>query len=90
MEAIVKLLSAAFMFFLSAILSTILGLIIGWVVGWFFEDTILSFMSCLGIEGLKMWQIGASLGFIGCFFRNSVSINKNINSYAQKTKAKRN
>ncbi|MBQ9732578.1 MAG: hypothetical protein IJV97_05795 [Alphaproteobacteria bacterium] len=76
MEAIVKLLSIAFMFFLTAILSTILGLIIGWVVGWFFGDTILSFFSCLGIDGFKMWQIGAALGFIGSFFRNSVSVNK--------------
>ena len=61
--------------FLACILSTFLGAVAGWIVGLFFEESILNFFAALGISGLKMWQIGAALGFIGGFFK-STSINK--------------
>ena len=54
-------------------LGTLMGALSGWIIGWFFSETILGFFTALGVTGLKMWQIGASLGFIGGFFRTSVS-----------------
>lgn len=61
--------------FLACILSTLFGAFAGWVVGLFFEKSILHFFAALGISGLKMWQIGAALGFIGSFFKTT-NINK--------------
>lgn len=49
------------------------GAFSGWVVGLFFADTVLTFFSHLGINDLTMWQIGGSLGFIGGFFKTTVS-----------------
>lgn len=53
------------------IVGTGFGALAGWVVGWFFSETILTFLAGMGITGLKMWQIGAALGFIGGFFKSS-------------------
>ncbi len=76
METLGKLFGAAFTFagfmFVACIMSTLFGALSGLVVGWCFGDTILSFFAAIGIGGLKMWQIGATLGFIGGFFRSSV------------------
>lgn len=55
--------------FLAVILSTLVGALTGWIVGWFFSETILTFFAGLGITGLKMWQLGAALGFVGGFFK---------------------
>lgn len=52
-------------------LSTLAGAFIGWVVGWLFADTILGFFAALGVTGFKMWQVGATLGFVGSFFKSS-------------------
>lgn len=51
------------------LVGTVFGALSGWVVGLLFSETILGFFTALGITGLKMWQIGASLGFIGGFFK---------------------
>jgi len=61
----------------ATILSTVAGWFIGWVVGWFFGDTILMFLSQVGIHGFTMAQVGASLGFVGSFFRSSLKAEKN-------------
>ena len=52
---------------------TFFGAFAGWAVGMFFAETILGFLSRLGIDvnGLAMWEIGASLGFISGFLRTS-------------------
>jgi hypothetical protein len=47
----------------------VIGAYVGWIVGFLFSETILSFLAGIGITGLKMWQVGASLGFIGGFFK---------------------
>lgn len=39
------------------------------IAGWFFGETILGILAAIGIEGFKMWQIGAFLGFVGSFLR---------------------
>lgn len=53
------------------VFATLMGAFSGWVVGWFFADTILPFFSYIfgAAHGFQMWEIGASLGFIGSFFR---------------------
>lgn len=74
--AAVALVVAPVVFILAALLSTLAGAFIGWVVGWFFGSTLLSFFAALGITGFKMWQIGASLGFIGSFFKSTYTSKK--------------
>ena len=74
MKAIVNLLLVALFMFLGCILGTLFGAFAGWVVGIFFGETILSFFAAIGITGFKMWQIGASLGFIGGFFKSSTNV----------------
>lgn len=64
-------LTILFFFFFSIIGSTLIGAFVGWIVGCFFGEIILNFFADIGIEGFTMWQLGASLGFIGSFFRTS-------------------
>ena len=61
---------AALVIFWGVLAGTLMGALCGWIVGFFFSETILSFFAGLGITGLKMWQIGANLGFIGGFIRS--------------------
>lgn len=56
------------------LISTLFGGFTGWVVGLLFEAQIIDFLGrFIDTEDLTMWQIGASLGFIGGFFRTTVS-----------------
>lgn len=61
--------------FLMPVLGTLIGAFIGWVVGLFFGETILAFLAAVGVKtvGLTMWQVGASMGFLGSFLRTTVS-----------------
>lgn len=65
------LMGAAFLFALS-LLATLGGAFGGWVTGLFFEETILGTLRRAGVDthGLSMWQLGATLGFIGGFFKS--------------------
>lgn len=54
---------------LLVILGTLLGACTGWFIGLFFGETILATLSGFGASGFTMWQLGATLGFIGPFFR---------------------
>ena len=67
---------AAFLVFVAVLFGTLIGALAGWVVGWFFETTILGMFAAFGITGFKMWQIGAFLGFVGGFFKASLSTGK--------------
>ena len=67
---------AAIAFFLGILLNTLVGIFVGWVVGLFFSETILSIFAMLGIKGVAMWQVGAFLGFVGGFFRTTVTNKK--------------
>jgi hypothetical protein len=61
------------------ILGTLFGAIAGWIVGLFFTDTVLTTLGRFGVDtfGMTMWQLGATLGFIGGFFKSSgVRVNK--------------
>ncbi len=57
--------------FCIVILGTLMGAVAGWIVGLFFSNTILSTLSRFGVDvmGLQMWQLGATLAFIGSFFK---------------------
>lgn len=61
--------------FLVPILGVLFGAFAGWVVGLFFAETILGFLARMGMDiaGLAMWQVGAALGFIGGFFKATLS-----------------
>lgn len=65
----------AALMFAAPLLGVLGGAFSGWVVGLFFADTVLAFVGRLGIDttGLAMWQLGASLGFIGAFFKSTFS-----------------
>lgn len=67
----------ALLVFAAVIISTVFGAFSGLVVGWFFEDTIKAVFLRFGVDmsGVAMWQIGATLGFIGSFF-TAVQTNK--------------
>lgn len=60
---------AAIVTFFAPLLMVVLGAFSGWVVGMFFPETILGFLEQIGITGLEVWEVGASLGFLGGFFR---------------------
>ena len=82
MEGLAKMILGGLLLGVSLVLlasvSTFFGAFAGWAVGLFFADTVLGFLSRLGVDvnGLAMWEIGASLGFIGGFLRTSVSTSK--------------
>lgn len=67
---------AAAVLFLAVIAATLVGALTGWIVGWFFGGTLLKFFAAFGLTGLKMWQIGATLGFVGSFFQSHLSSKK--------------
>lgn len=60
--------------FISPVLGTLFGAFAGWLVGIFFGDTILDFLSRVGVrtDGLSMWQAGAALGFIGGYLKTTI------------------
>lgn len=60
--------------FVAPIISCFLGAFAGWTVGLVFEQEIIGFLTRCGVqtEGLKMWQLGAALGFIGGYLKTTV------------------
>jgi len=61
---------------LFSILGTLFGAIGGWIVGLFFSNTITGVLASAGITGVKVWELGAFLGFMSGFFRSTVATNK--------------
>ena len=51
-----------------------IGWVAGTVVGWVFEDTIRQVLRAFGVDlgFLTVGQLGATLGFVGAFFRSVV------------------
>lgn len=64
---------AALIVFIGAVLAPVFGALGGEIVSWFFPDTFQAVMEHLGIEDMRLWQVGAVLGFVGSFFRCHVS-----------------
>ena len=73
MKTIGLLIVAAASLFALLLVSTVLGCAAGWAVGLIFSDAIFTFLTAVGmdVEHLEMYQVGASLGFIGGFFRST-------------------
>lgn len=59
-------------------ISTIMGAATGWVVGLVFEHHIFrvveSFVDGFSMYHVRLWQIGATLGFISGFFRKTTIV----------------
>jgi len=47
----------------------LVGALSGLIVGIFFSAPILHTLSAFGVDGVTMWQLGATLGFVGVFFK---------------------
>ena len=64
--------------FFAPVLGTLFGAFSGWVADLFFHDTIRTVLIALGVPmaHLQLWQIGATLGFVGGFFRSVQTNNK--------------
>jgi uncharacterized membrane protein len=64
----------AFIFF-APLIGVILGAFSGWVVSLFFDVTIRTTLKAFGADlaNVETWQIGATLGFVGGFFKSSLS-----------------
>ncbi len=63
--------------FVTLIFTTSIGAISGWVIGLLFGNAILGVVGAAGVTGVEMWQLGATLGFTGVFFRSHVSVSRN-------------
>lgn len=72
MQPLPVLAIAAMAVFISAILATVFGAVGGFIVGLVFPDTMSLLSDTIGIEAAP-WQLGAMFGFVGSFFRSSVS-----------------
>ena len=56
--------------FITPLMGTLAGAFSGWVGGLFFEGTIRETLGGVGVNPTtEMWQIGATLGFLGGFVR---------------------
>lgn len=75
--SIAALLLLALTVFVLCLIGTIVGSLSGWAVGLLFGETILGIFAAFGLKGFSMWQIGAFLGFVGGFFRTSVTSKSN-------------
>lgn len=65
------LLFGCILIFIAPLLGVLFGAFSGWAVGLMFEDTILDFLSRVGVttSGLRVWQVGAAMGFLGGFLK---------------------
>lgn len=62
--------------FFLILLYPFMGALAGYIVGLVFGDTILGILGQMGLHGITMWQLGAFLGFVGGFFKTSVTQKK--------------
>lgn len=67
------LMGVAFLGLLGVVLGTLFGAIGGWFVGLFFGEIILGVLAKIGLTGVTMWEFGATLGFVGGFFKTIVT-----------------
>lgn len=70
---IVVILGVSAMVLILPMLGAIFGAFCGWVVGFIFDEPILKILDKLGVNDVKMWEIGCFLGFVGGFFKTRVS-----------------
>lgn len=69
-------LTVAALLFAVVLLTTLIGGVVGWIVGLVFPFVIVSLNTILGLS-LTAFELGAMLGFVGSFFRTSVTTKAN-------------
>lgn len=67
---------AALLLMVGSLSGAVFGAAGGLVVGWWFGDTILNLLQQLGLHITSMWALGMTLGFIGGFFKSTLTTNK--------------
>lgn len=74
----VAVITVLLLLFFLPLLGILFGGFSGWIVGLFFHDTVMGFLSAIGVDvtNLTMWQVGAALGFIGGFFKSNLTQQK--------------
>ena len=72
MAVILGAVAIAAILFVAVILGTLVGGIVGWVVGLVFPFVIVTLNTLTGLT-LTGFEMGAVLGFVGSFFRTSVT-----------------
>lgn len=56
---------------LACILGSLMGAFAGMIVSLFFGNAIQSVFMAMGMAPVALWKVGATLGFVGGFFRNT-------------------
>lgn len=60
--------------FLGPLVGPLVGSLAGWLIGFTpMEEWILHGFSSAGVKGVRLFEIGAALGFVGGFFRSTIS-----------------
>jgi len=72
MQAFIIAVIAALLIFVVCLAGTAVGAFAGWIVGFVFDDSLRLLAQALGIEAAP-YQLGAIFGFIGSFFRSTLS-----------------
>lgn len=67
---VVAILGVILLLFIAILASTIIGAIVGAIVGFVFPQVIDTINHVIGLDA-SGWVIGATLGFVGSFFRTS-------------------
>lgn len=75
MPALIAILGGVALLFLGALLNTLVGAFAGWVVGLVFDDSMRLLAEVLNVKAAP-YQLGAIFGFIGGFFRSSLTSSK--------------
>jgi hypothetical protein len=65
-------LTLALILFAAVLLGTLIGGIVGWIVGMVFPFVIVTLNTMTGLT-LTAFEMGAVLGFVGSFFKTSVT-----------------
>ena len=73
MQAVLAILLAAVLLVVACLIGTATGAVIGAIVGWAFPGTLATLSTALLGSVVPAWQLGASLGFVGGFFRSSTT-----------------
>jgi hypothetical protein len=68
--------TALVMMLLGPILGVLFGAFGGWLAGLVFGETVLGALSKLGLHDVSMWQLGATLGFAGSYFKATLTTTK--------------
>ncbi len=73
MAALIALIISPFLFFIVIILSVFLGAAAAWCIDCVFHETIFNTLHAFGINtgNLQLWQIGATLAFVGAYFKQT-------------------